>query len=1269
MEGFTPVDSARIDHFDHGTIARHGTFDVEHVDLPQGLRQNFIVHERPPGKGPLRVELQPGGNLTCEHVADDHFQFVDAAGIAHLTYSDLHVWDADGDTLVASAFMEEGLVVLVVEDDDANYPIVVDPLANTTIWAIESNMANAQMGTSLASAGDVNGDGYSDVIIGTPVWSNGQVGEGRAQVHFGSATGPSPTISWSFETDQVGANLGIGTSVATAGDVNGDGYSDIIVGAPYYDNGQTDEGRVFVFYGSATGLSATPDWTAEIDQAYALFGYSVNCAGDVNGDGYSDVVVGAYQYSNGQVNEGAVFVYHGSATGLSATPDWIGEGNQTAARYGFSVASAGDVNGDGYSDLIVGAPLFDNGQTNEGRAFVYHGSATGLALTAARTMESNQASSQTGWAVSSAGDVNNDGYSDVAIGIPFYASTLANDGRVIVHLGSAGGVAAAAAWTYDSPTAQAQLGKALACAGDVNGDGYSDLVVGAPEHTNGQAQEGKAYTFFGNATAALTLEWQNELNQAGARNGAAVASAGDVNGDGFSDVLVGVPQWDNGQNNEGRARLFLGSAAMPLAVSVYSYPGPGDFGWSAKGAGDVNGDGYGDVIAGMSVGGTVRLYSGSPTGLLATPLWTRTLPGGYGNCVTGAGDVNGDGFSDIIIGRNSPHEVEVFHGSATGPATTPSWTFSTGLQNSDISVASAGDVNADGYSDVVIGARIHNGAAGIAYLFLGGPSGLGATPAWTSAPYDSPHIPGSNYGQGVAGAGDVNGDGYSDVLVAASSAPQYDGHVYLYLGGPAGLSPTPSVIINGDPAYQTHGSVPGFGATLCGAGDLNGDGYDDVVIASFGYLANIHYGSSTGISVLPDLTILNGASFFGASVAGAGDVNCDGYSDVAIGSFFGAFLYLGGPTGLSGTHQLQFQGGEFVDSAGDINGDGCSDVISGIPLNQRIHIFNGNGSISWARANLRLYETDLVTPIKASNIPEPQFGAGLFTRPFLGRTRTRMVWESRIQGQAFSTGSNNSINNSTAFTSQQSALVAGAVSGVELKALVDKPVGGAGITATKVRARVRYDPVTAITGQVYGPWRYMPGYLDGSGTHNNVPLPVELTHFEAACDNGKMRLRWSTASEENSSHFVVQRSSDTFTWTKVGDVQAAGHSHQIIAYEFRDDDPMLPAPIYYRLLQVDLDGTTAELPMATAQPCTHGILRIFPNPTSALLFVDLGTLQVAAAHIILLDASGRAVITQALGTGSGPVTIPMQQLAAGSYLLKVVDDRGETLAVERVAKE
>jgi hypothetical protein len=156
--------------------------------------------------------------------------------------------------------------------------------------------------------------------------------------------------------------------------VNGDGYDDVLIGAWRYDNGQTDEGRAYLYMGSASGLAAIPAWTAESDQASALFGIALATAGDLDGDGYDDVVVSASSYDAGQTDEGRAWVYAGSAAGLSPTATWMAEGDQAVASFGSAVATrAGDVNNDGIDDLIVGAAQYDQTYIDGGAVFIYHG--------------------------------------------------------------------------------------------------------------------------------------------------------------------------------------------------------------------------------------------------------------------------------------------------------------------------------------------------------------------------------------------------------------------------------------------------------------------------------------------------------------------------------------------------------------------------------------------------------------------------------------------------------------------------------------------------------------------------------------------------------------------------------------------------------------------------------------------------------------------------------------------------------------------------------
>jgi hypothetical protein len=684
------VDAAELSASANRIEYRRGDIVEWYLNDEQGLEQGFTIQSPPTpshSHTPLLLQLALTGDLIPALVDEGQaIEFTTSSGEAVLRYANLHVTDATGRQLPAHFSILHSQISILVDTTSALYPITIDPtitglspaaptgLSTSADWMAESDQDSAYFGYSVSTAGDVNGDGYSDVIVGALGYDNGEDGEGRAYVYHGSASGLITTTAWFTESNQIDAYFG--ASVGMAGDVNGDGYSDVIIGAYLYDGGQTDEGRAYVYHGSATGLITTTAWFTEGDQIGAWFGTSVGTAGDVNGDGYSDVVVGAHGYDNGEDDEGRAYVYHGSATGLSATAAWTAKSDQAYANFGVSVGTAGDVNGDGYADVIVGAWKYNGDQTDEGRAYVYHGSATGLSATAAWTAdESNQGNSRFGYSVGTAGDVNGDGYADVIVGAYFYDHGQDNEGRAYVYHGSATGLSASADWTAESDQLNGFLGGSVGMAGDVNGDGYSDVIVGA----HGYDHRGVAFVWHGSATglgvngAPTNADWMAESNQDGAYFGISVSTAGDVNGDGYADVIVGAYIYDNGHTDEGAAFVYHGAVDGLSDTAAWTAESDQDdarFGVSVGTAGDVNGDGYADVIVGAHMydngedgEGRAYVYHGSATGLITTTAWFtegNQIGAYFGRSVSTAGDVDGDGYAGCQ-GQDSDDDQPVAH--------------------------------------------------------------------------------------------------------------------------------------------------------------------------------------------------------------------------------------------------------------------------------------------------------------------------------------------------------------------------------------------------------------------------------------------------------------------------------------------------------------------------------------------------------------------------------------------------------------------------------
>jgi hypothetical protein len=1089
---------------------------IEYENNEEGMRQNFIVKEKPEGNGLLKLKISTATELKMR-VGPDAIVFINTSSEEKLKYSSLKAWDAENKTL--AAHFEKGNnkdFAIVVNDDNAIYPVTIDPLSTTANWTAESNQANAGFGKSVSTAGDVNGDGYSDVIIGAYQFDHGEAVEGMAFLYYGSSGGLSATANWTAESDQESAYFG--GSVSTAGDVNGDGYSDIVIGAYGYGNGETGEGRAYVYHGSSSGLSATANWIEESNQIYAVFGISVSTAGDVNGDGYSDIVIGAYGYDNGETDEGRAYVYHGSSSGLSATANWTAESNQESALFGGSVSTAGDVNGDGYSDVIIAASQYQNGQTFEGRVYVYHGSSSGLSTTANWIEESNQIYAFFGISVSTAGDVNGDGYSDIVIGAYGYDNGQTDEGAAFVYHGSSSGLSTLANWSAESNQGSAYFGCCVSTAGDVNGDGYSDVIVGALNYENGETEEGRAYVYYGSSGGlSTTAGWRAEGNQASPHFGGSLSTAGDVNGDGFCDIIIGASDYDNGETNEGRAFVYHGSSSGLSTATNWTTESDqvsAQYGNCVSTAGDVNGDGYSDVVVaafvydnGQTNEGMVYVYHGSSSGLSTTANWTAEgsqANAYFGYCVSTAGDINGDGYSDVVIGATGYENGQygegrayVYHGSSSGLSATANWTAESNQENANFGncVSTAGDVNGDGYSDVAIGAYSYdNGQTdeGRVFVYYGSSSGLPATANWTAESNQES----AQFGNSVSTAGDVNGDGYSDVIIGANvydNDQTDEGRVYVYHGSSSGLS------ASADWTAERNQAGANFGNSVSTAGDVNGDGYSDVIIGAYIYdndqtdegRAFVYHGSSSGLSATVNWTAetyLNDA-YFGNSVSTAGDVNGDGYSDVIVGSYgyengqIGegrAYVFLGSSTGLSQpvwiaeSDQAGAWFGYSVSSAGDVNGDGYSDVIVGARLYDNGETNEGGAFVYYGnqegckRSTLQQYKPSTSTVIgpNGKTGTSGQVRLNGFAKSPFGRADGKLVYQYVTNGIPFG-----SITSSSGEQPSYTDLGT-TIGGVQL----NQDISGIPINKNyRWRERIKYRPANN-PYQVYSPWRYYTSY-------------------------------------------------------------------------------------------------------------------------------------------------------------------------------------------------
>lgn len=1070
--------------------------------------------------------------------------------------------------------------------------------------------SGSKMGSKVSGAGDVNGDGYSDLIAAAADYQ----GKGAAIVFYGSSNGPGSANHYIITNEASSAKFGEG--VSAAGDVNGDGFADVIVASYTSDS-------VYVYHGSASGIGHAPAARLSVPMNPELSFSKISGAGDINRDGYSDFVVVASDYDDPVTGKGAIFAFHGSATGMGTTPSAIVPVGALQLDADVCISGAGDVNGDGYSDIVTGAPRADGSLGETGKMIVFHGSSGGLVTTPATVLEGAGVGDRFGSAVSGAGDVNGDGYADLIMaGYPDSPGTA----RAYIYHGSAIGINLVPAITFDWPSSEG-IPPGVSSAGDFNGDGYGDVIVGTASSDSGPAH---LVMLPGSSSGIDTTGMIVTIDNSNIAYGQSVTSVGDMNGDGFSDIAIGAPLAE-----DGLVAVFNGMArhisAQPDQIAEVVVPG--HMGQVSAPAGDVNGDGYGDVMCvdNRVNESTVYILHGSANGLITPPalaINSEEWASYFGSSVASAGDVNGDGYGDVIIGAsgydNYRGAAYVYYGSPGGivPGTRTFLPANNRLSTFGTTVSSAGDLNGDGFSDVVIGAPDHSKdkvSEGAVFIYLGTASGISTTPILS---YKT-NLESARLGI-VSGPGDINGDGFSDVVAGAysySNDQEIEGAIYVFYGNKTGVSSNP-VIIEGNIPYGEMGS------TVIAAGDLNGDSFNDVLVSG-----KIFYGSAAGL--------VASAGDGGLWTNTAGDINGDGYSDMIDGE--GEIRY-GSPSGVAATGYS----GEFWQvqrSGGDINGDGFSDMLldqpfylNGSTSTGALFVFYGNRGGLGKR--FQIFDASTTHPISQGNSVAEDFGIGFWAKSPEGRTKGKLVWETRSEGKPFSSAS--PISNSTQFTGQQVNFTDLGLTGAHLI----QDIAKAGFN-TRVRARVKYDMVTSLNGQVYGPWAYP---LGTPGTQSTVALPVELKYFTAAPNSeGGVKLTWETTSETDNESFTIERSPDARNWKEWKTLPGGGNSANALYYQETDPKPYSGIS-YYRLRQNDFDGkSTWSAVRSVSFGAKEAEQYVYPNPASSVV-----TIRTRAADFSIIDVGGKDVgeNIRLLDRRDGFMSIDVSRLVPGMYFVK-----------------
>lgn len=1128
-------------------------FDIEYLNSRNGLRQNFIIKNKISGDGPLSVNLQLGKQMKYELSSDNKLLCYTVSSTAknlRLIYDSLKVWDANGKQITAFMKLSSGdQLSIIVNDQGAKYPLTVDPLNHAPEWTTSADgvlpglLTNLQLqvdalyGFNVAALGDVNGDGFDDVAIGAPgaidIISGPStiVGAGAVFVYFGSASGLPVTPSKVLRANTPVANALFGFSV-TGGNVIGDNRNDVVIGAP----GES-------YSASVGGVPSTATITA--GKVYVIRGEDM---ATVNPSPFLSV------YLNGPsfFSRGIIGV--------------VGSNISVNALFGFSVAVADDMDGDGLDDIVIGAPGYAELAllpVRSGAAFVYYSS--GLATNTPVKLTAP---------------------TSTLLGIP-----LLNTGGLL-------------------------FGFSVDGAGDYNQDGQPDIVVGAPAGVNinlGNILGGSAYVYYGNgsgvstaigteltATPSLVGTIANLFGYSvrGVRN-----AAGDRNG----NILASAPVGNVLSNLLGGLRLKTGT------VNVFVH---------------------------KSSPGSSQL----PTQQISSPRGTSLLSilGGqnldvsalFGASIDNMLDVNCDGINDIIVGEPLSTGVGIVNANAIGGAadiflgksdgtyqTTPFWTLEN-ITSMDVGI-NAGSLL--GYS--VAGARHVRGALQGVRALVGAPGAA------------------LDFGSGVLALGNTLG-----TLFDFAASDNGLGKAYLYGFNDCGVNYNPDVNVTfinvpvpGN--VSTNDNVPS--GTTYGTPVPDGSNPAPAVIVMFTDGSYTFTGSVPGVYkynvpvCLPGapvctpvelkITVLSSASSNNPPVANTDIASTQNDKAVIVRSL---------------------ENDRCSNPGCSLNA--ASVTITSNPSNGTALVNTTTGDITYTpnpgfigKDTLTYQVCDNGSPSKCATAMQ------IISVYSVNAQNTTMAADDyNLTAQGITVSGNVKTNDTDPEGDNQT---------VTTQTLTLPNVGTMNLNSD---GSYSFTPTVNFSGPVDFVYTTcddgIPSVCANATLHilvkPNETLSLNILNFNYEVKDCGIKLNWTTSNEININNFVVQNSLDGKNWKPIGMVSSNGKRNTEMNYTFVPENP-LSGQNFYRLLIKNLDGSYQySKVISPVITCSNPMLVVLPNPFKDKISIRFVADQNEKINIRLIDGTGKLIINnmiEAREGGNNIILNNLSNLSSGVYILSI----------------